>query len=196
MTYIIKPEYTEAQILNVIAKIRFPLRHPLSPPRFKNIALIASHDGSGIRAKMYKDLSTVSRVACPGLFMRNTYTLKTVFRDNKLAYLRLFKFNACPENSNYSGYVTEKLFDCLIAGCIPIYFGSHNNPEPGIINSQALVFYDPSSPWFALDKVSSLLQCNGLMDDFLNRPRLLPTAEEQIIAYLDSLEKKLRLCID
>lgn len=195
LTHIIKPENTEAQTLNAIAKLRFPLRHAMSVPRFKSISLIASHDLSGIRTKMYSDLSSVARVSCPGLFMRNSYALKTVFRDNKIAYLRLFKFNACPENSDSNGYVTEKLFDAIISGCIPIYCGSNNMPEPLVINADAIVFYDPSSAAMSLCKVNSLMQSTTLMNEFRNLPRLLPTAEENIISYLDSLEEKLRTCL-
>lgn len=35
-----------------------------------------------------------------------------------------FKFAICFENCAFPGYVTEKIFDCFLAGCIPIYFGA------------------------------------------------------------------------
>jgi len=35
-----------------------------------------------------------------------------------------FKFALCFENCAFPGYVTEKIFDCFLAGCIPVYFGA------------------------------------------------------------------------
>jgi hypothetical protein len=38
-----------------------------------------------------------------------------------------FKYNICYENTfNINGYITEKIFDCFIAGCVPIYLGAPN----------------------------------------------------------------------
>jgi len=35
-----------------------------------------------------------------------------------------FRFALCFENCTFPGYVTEKIFDCLLAGCVPVYFGA------------------------------------------------------------------------
>ncbi|MBI2775497.1 hypothetical protein HYX58_05810 [Candidatus Dependentiae bacterium] len=41
--------------------------------------------------------------------------------------LKNYKFSFCYENSkNITGYVSEKIFDCFIAGCVPIYLGADN----------------------------------------------------------------------
>ncbi|OGZ62655.1 MAG: hypothetical protein A3C58_03290 [Candidatus Staskawiczbacteria bacterium RIFCSPHIGHO2_02_FULL_34_10] len=37
-----------------------------------------------------------------------------------------YKFAVCYENTQADGYVTEKIFDCFLAGCVPIYLGAHN----------------------------------------------------------------------
>ncbi len=38
-----------------------------------------------------------------------------------------YKFAICYENAkDVSGYITEKIFDCFFAGCIPIYWGANN----------------------------------------------------------------------
>lgn len=44
--------------------------------------------------------------------------------DSKHAVLAQYKFNLCFENCAFPGYVTEKIFDCLLAGTIPVYFGA------------------------------------------------------------------------
>lgn len=45
--------------------------------------------------------------------------------DSKLLTLRNFKFSICYENArDIPGYITEKVFDSMAAGCIPIYWGA------------------------------------------------------------------------
>ncbi len=45
----------------------------------------------------------------------------------KREILKRYKFSICYENAcDYSGYITEKIFDSLFAGCIPIYRGADN----------------------------------------------------------------------
>jgi hypothetical protein len=46
--------------------------------------------------------------------------------DEKQVVLSKYHFNFCPENSVGFGYVTEKVFECWDAGCVPIYY--FNNP--------------------------------------------------------------------
>lgn len=47
--------------------------------------------------------------------------------DSKKATLNNYKFAICYENAQLiPGYITEKIFDCFFAGCIPIYWGAPN----------------------------------------------------------------------
>lgn len=41
----------------------------------------------------------------------------------KRAVLSRYRFAICFENTIFPGYLTEKLFDCFLSGCIPIYWG-------------------------------------------------------------------------
>lgn len=47
---------------------------------------------------------------------------------SKRAILKQYKFSLCYENSIFPGYLTEKIFDALFAGCVPVYLG---DPEVG-----------------------------------------------------------------
>lgn len=50
--------------------------------------------------------------------------------DRKMPVLKKYKFSVCYENiGDVSGYITEKIFDSLISGCIPIYRGAQNIQE-------------------------------------------------------------------
>lgn len=46
--------------------------------------------------------------------------------DEKLATLDQYRFCICFENHEINGYVTEKIFSCFAAGCVPIYWGAPN----------------------------------------------------------------------
>jgi hypothetical protein len=47
--------------------------------------------------------------------------------ESKYQVLTKTKYCICFENAkNISGYLTEKIFDCLFAGCVPIYLGDAN----------------------------------------------------------------------
>jgi hypothetical protein len=47
--------------------------------------------------------------------------------DNKIELLTGYKFCLCFENiTEVDGYLTEKIFDCFKAGCVPIYWGAEN----------------------------------------------------------------------
>lgn len=44
--------------------------------------------------------------------------------EDKRKTLARYKFAFCLENSIFGGYVTEKIFDVLFAGCVPVYCGA------------------------------------------------------------------------
>lgn len=43
---------------------------------------------------------------------------------DKTSVMSDYKFSLCFENTSFPGYITEKIFDCFVAGCIPIYWGA------------------------------------------------------------------------
>lgn len=45
--------------------------------------------------------------------------------DNKIELISNYKFSICFENlTDVNGYITEKIFDCLKAKCVPVYWGA------------------------------------------------------------------------
>ncbi|BBB25219.1 conserved hypothetical protein [Amphritea japonica ATCC BAA-1530] len=60
------------------------------------------------------------------LFFYKYKTYKGVV-DNKKITLSGYKFAICYENAQMiPGYITEKIFDCFFAGCVPVYWGAPN----------------------------------------------------------------------
>ena len=42
---------------------------------------------------------------------------------NKIEFLTNYQFYLCFENTSFPGYLTEKIFECLFSGVIPVYLG-------------------------------------------------------------------------
>ena len=69
------------------------------------------------RIEVAKKLNTYQQVDGFGRVFGNQYS------GCKIELLTDYRWNICFENSIYEGYVTEKLLEAKIAGCIPIYYG-------------------------------------------------------------------------
>ncbi len=57
---------------------------------------------------------------------RSTHRGFDAGRKTKLDILRRYRFNLAYENCIDRDYVTEKWFDCLASGCVPVYLGAPN----------------------------------------------------------------------
>ncbi|MBI2028457.1 MAG: hypothetical protein HYT07_02495 [Candidatus Levybacteria bacterium] len=59
------------------------------------------------------------------LFSSKKYSTYKGEIDNKIKLLSGFKYCLCFENlTNVKGFITEKIFDCFKARCIPVYWGA------------------------------------------------------------------------
>lgn len=155
-------------------------------------SLICSHDKNGNRKKLFRLISKVDKVDSAGKFMNNTDLLKRAYNDNKVDFLRQYKFNICPENTNRKGYTTEKLFEAIMCGCIPIYWGDNNHPEPHILNQDAILFYDKKNPGELLDQVRTLHHDPAAYLDFVSQERFMPNATDYIYEMFTALESAIK----
>ena len=102
-------------------------------PRF--CAFIATNGGCSIRNQFVERLTEYRRVDCPGSVLNNMPGDVIGPRgdyQSKITFLKQYKFVVCFENSSsrgQEGYVTEKLVDAMLAGCIPLYWGDHRVGE-------------------------------------------------------------------
>ena len=171
------------------------LNHPIksNDDRLKFCSFICRNDYFGDRIKIFNQINQIAKVDCDGQFLHNNDDLILKFNDNKLDYLKQYRFNLCPENSNNKGYVTEKIFEAISSGCIPIYWGSNNEPEPDILNKESIFFIqnDQNSP-NVINEIRTLNENPKLFKDFANQNRLLNEAPEIIFSFFENLENKLR----
>ena len=90
--------------------------------RKKFCCLVISNGKAKKRIDFFEKLShAYKQVDSGGRYMNNIgYAV-----DDKIEFLKKYKFVIAFENSKHSGYATEKLYDGLVAGCIPIYCVTH-----------------------------------------------------------------------
>ena len=72
-------------------------------------------------------LSKLNRVKLLGKLLKPNYPSYKGQIKSKKEILQKYKFAICYENArDIPGYITEKIFDCFFAGCVPIYRGAPN----------------------------------------------------------------------
>ena len=78
-----------------------------------------------------------------------------------------------------------------MCGCVPLYYGADNNPEPGLINKDAVIFWDKgANNQKSIAKVEALYHNDKLYEDFMAQVKLLPAAEEYVIDRYSRLKNK------
>ncbi len=188
------PESTEEDIRRICDQLS---HQQLEASRSRFCALVSGNRGPDdpgaiLRSNMVQQLNAIAPVDCAGKLLHNTDELKTKFNDNKAEFLKQYRFYICPENASVEGYVTEKLFHCIGSGCIPIYWGANGNPEPDILNRDAILFWNPDGDNSALLQQISDLQRNPQQyKDFFEQPRLKDDAWQVVANYFAELEKRL-----
>ena len=152
--------------------------------------LISNHDRHRTRELVYNGVKDILDVKLAGRWRNNTDELWTKYGDNKELYMRNFKFNICTEHNNTLNYVTEKIFDAFVSDCIPIYYGSCNNPEPGLINRDAVILWNQDgSNEENRKKILELKNNETYYREFMSQPKLLPAAEEYVIDRYSKLKE-------
>jgi hypothetical protein len=81
-------------------------------------------------------------------YWRNYRALMSIYKGkcaSKFEVLQNYEFCLCFENMSMKGYITEKMFDCLYAGTIPLYMGAPDIFE--YVSSDAFVDCRKYSTW-------------------------------------------------
>jgi len=88
----------------------------------KFCCMVVSNPKCEERNEFFRRLSEYKRVDSAGKFLNNI----GVPIENKMEFIKDYKFVIAFENSSYPGYTTEKLIEPLFTNSIPIYWG---NPQ-------------------------------------------------------------------
>lgn len=112
------------------------------------------YDGTSLRPEFVTKLSSYKKVDCPGKVCNNMkdaiepleFGSGRDWRSAKYDFLKKYKFTLAIENTAMPGYISEKLYDPIRIGSVPIYWGDPDiartfNPK-AIVNCHDFPSFD------------------------------------------------------
>jgi len=120
--------FSEKKLLvNISRNIRSTDRNELYSERRKTIQYFDSHYPHDFDLFGLKWHQPVTRMEKLFPWLIKKYVTHQGMCGDKIEVLSRYKFALCYENlKGEKGYITEKIFDALIAGTVPIYWGASN----------------------------------------------------------------------
>ncbi|MCD6401834.1 MAG: hypothetical protein J7L73_07895 [Anaerolineales bacterium] len=113
--------------------------------------------------------------------------------EDKVDTLSNYRFAFCFENTRFDGYITEKIFDCFFAGCIPIYCGPPDIDK--FVPREAYIAFDDFKSYNTLEYFLDNLgeeQANGYLAaaaNYLASPQYAPFHQDNVaIEILEAIE--------
>jgi hypothetical protein len=187
--FIDRPNYLRVPLYSILwyydySTLLFPKYQKIidQNPKSKFCCFIASNAGAVVRNRFFKKLSLYQKVDSGGRVLNN------IGRPvpDKIEFMRPYKFCIAYENSSYPGYVTEKIMDCFITGCIPIYWGS-DCIEKDFNPKRILNRMDFKSDEELIAKIKFLHENPDAYQEFISQPIFI---NNQLTEYFD--ENRLR----
>ena len=183
----VNPNHTEEQIEKT-----FESWNSLGINEINNVVAINRHDKWNTRSIIAKDIEDYVNIVYAGIWNKNSNELLEKFDNNKLRCLKQYKFNLCAENDIFDGYVTEKIFDSIKCGCVPLYMGSGEHIEPKVINEKAVLrWYRDKDNSDTIELFNNLLTDEKSYNEFKDQDIILDSGPKFVIKKVSQLEKKI-----
>ena len=182
-----RPEVTAEEIENTVDSW-----NSLNYEKPFDVVNVSSHDNWGSRTSIADSISHLVNITYGGKWRNTTQDLWNVYKNDKKSFIKNFKFYLCPENTMADGYVTEKIFDGIRCGCIPLYAGGGNYLEPEVINKNAILRwfidenYDNSD---VVEHFKNIITDEKSYIEFKDQDVLLSSSKKYIINKFNELEK-------
>ena len=126
--------------------LRFDLLKPVPNwhQRHSAVVFVASNCNSfkGKREQFVKKLQNYVQVNSVAGCLHNTKWPNDIPRSDKIGLLERYKVYLAAENSIENDYITEKVYDGLVSGAVPIYLGAPNVKE--FIPSNSAIIVPPN----------------------------------------------------
>ena len=94
-------------------------------------SMVVSNGGGKVRNEFFDILNKLKKVNSGGKFLNNIGGPV----ENKLEFIKDYRFSIAFENGSFPGYTTEKIFEPMKVNSIPIYWGSNRICEEFNVNS-------------------------------------------------------------
>jgi hypothetical protein len=105
--------------------------------------------------------------------------------SSKNAVMRQYRFAIAYENASFPGYLTEKVFDALFAGCVPIYLGdpevARSVPPEAFIDKRQFPDYNGLYQYLKEMSDSEYAQRLSAIEEFVRGTKLHPFGSEQLV---------------
>lgn len=172
--------------------------YPVSKKKF--CTFVVRNGGCYVRNQFMQMLAQYKKVDCAGPHMNNIGQFapedEFVYGDAYLGFLQKYKFVICFENCKKPAYVTEKILNAYMAGCIPIYWGSLEALE--WFNPKSFLFLENESTEAMqrlVEKVMEVDQNDDLYQQYFREPLVsdkgIPKEWE-----IDTIREHIRHCLE
>ena len=164
----------------------------------KFCCMIVSNRNVAARTKMFQLVSQYKRVDSAGKYMNNMNVelYDDYTSEEFIKFIAQYKFMICFENTIEGTYITEKLINPLLAGTIPIYYGT--NYCQHVFNKDAYLYLEDESE----RSYSALLERIKELDDddtqylhMVNRPVFNPNFDYENTYGLDEIANRVDLVL-
>lgn len=146
----------------------FFFKKELKNNRNKFCAFIHSNAGAQKRNEFFFKLSKYKKVDSGGPAFNNI----GFYVQDKIEWLKDYKFCMCFENYSNNGYLTEKLIEGMMGGCIPIYWGSESCKYE--FNSKSFLnWHDYGNDEDLINRIIELDSDNDKFIDMYSQPYLI-----------------------
>jgi len=121
-------------------------------------SFIVSNGGPVLRRQMFAKLIKHKHIDSMGRYGNNCnhMNIPECDTDEYFAFLHNWRFMLCFENTDVDYYLTEKVLNAYIGGCIPIYWGCPQVKQ--ILNEKAIILLEDTSE----ESMNKL--CNRIME--------------------------------
>lgn len=125
--------------------------------------------------------------AWPSLFRKQRFPsllvpVPSVSAPSKNKVFRQYKFSICYENAIFPGYISEKIFDSLLAGCIPVYMGAPDVtdqiPQQVFIDKRQFTSYAELYDYMRNMPDSEYKDYRQAIEEFVTGPGIYPFSAE------------------
>ena len=160
----------------------------------KCACIVSNHDSNHTRLQMVNELHEKDLIHCSGGLCKKNYKRIGSGKDEKGKQdcLHQFNFNISSESSISPGYISEKIFECIIGGCIPIYYCKEDTLiEPTILNNDFIIKYTNENVTKVSEKIEMLHKNPEKIDKFIEKGPLVENAHQEIIRIYDELKNKI-----
>ncbi|GAQ85141.1 fucosyltransferase [Klebsormidium nitens] len=114
----------------------------------------------------------------------------------KYALARKHMFYAAFENSIYEDYVTEKMFDALVAGSVPIYIGAPNVMDFVPDRNAIIQLRSMDEVPAVVDEIKRLMRNRTAYEEKLAWKRRLPSSAFRALLNSQAVSQTCKLCIE